>query len=194
MKPDPQTGLPYLVDDLNMRLNNSLVKYNGQPAYVVGIDGRTLSLYLTRTRDNVLAHLPDNKLDIRPVPLGYVNLLSHCVYVSRRPERRYKQGLNTNNIRVRGKAMRMDIPDLLQSVSLAKSIGNDYPSFANALKAVKGNPTSRAWSRRWALKDDDHIGSICVCHRGNTVGTIIKGKPHLFDKFIYLQEELEASL
>ena len=191
---DRETGLIYGVEDLGMRLVESLIRYRGQPAYVAGSEGNTLLLTLTRQNETVRVPLPDAGIDVRPVPLGYVNGNSKCWFVTRKPERRYKQGLTSRSMSITGPEMSMHTSRFLTCVGFAKTVLGEYPDYSNALRSVRRRNGSKAFSRRFALAWDRELGEVMLCHRGKRVGQVQDGRPVLSERNQYLQEELEAAL
>jgi len=191
---DPETGLIYSVRDLGMRLGESLIRYRGMPAYVRGNDGRNLYLFLPRTQEETVIRLPNEGIDVRPVPLGYVNGNSKCWFVTRSPERRYKQGLTTRSININGPRMTMPTSGFITCLGFAKAILNEYPNYSNALRSVRRSNGSKAFSRRFALQYDKELKEVALMHRGKRVGMLDGNKPVLSGANKYLQEELEAAV
>jgi len=197
MYADPRTGLHFIPEDLSMRLEKSLISYKTRPFFVLEIaNERSIFLFGkdTRSRKPIVVRLPSVDLNIRPVPLGYVNGVYKSWYVRRSPERKYKQGLSASNIRIKGPEMAMTRDDFIQSVGLSKCVLNEYPSFENALSYVRKNGGQRAFSRRFCIVRDEGLASEVLAHRGQSVGTIVKGRPVLTDNYQYLEQELGAVL
>lgn len=195
MKPDQQTGLPYLVQDLEMRLNRSLVKYNGRPFFIEEVQPNCVLLgkYLD-TQRLAICELPNKNLDIRPVPLGYVNLSSRAMYVSRIPRRKYKQGLNDQNILLKGYMLDgVRVTDLLRSKNLCRCINDEYPSLSDAIKHAEEHE-SCAFSRKFAVRNEEELGVLSLQYRGSAVGIVMHGELQLNSSNQYLREELEAVL
>lgn len=183
---DPDTGLPFLARDLGMRLKDSVVMFNKRPVYVDVIEGTTLGVQDLLSGEQIAVNLPHDSLDIRPVPLGYINTERGTYYAARVPVRRYKQGLNTSNLRLHNNGS-VRISSLLTSKALGRCIMGSYPSFSVALRnALEGKP--RAWARRWAVYGDD------VSYRGRRVGHVSNRSVVLDGSYLFLKEELEASL
>jgi hypothetical protein len=183
---DKKTGLPYQQRDLQMRLGSSLVMHKGRPFYVVEIDGLQVSGYYTDTQKIGRFTLPNKQLDIRPVPLGYVNTTSDVLYCSRLPHRRYKQGLNSANLVVNKRVHSLD--RLIKSVSMAKLINNEFPSMEDAYARMNKH-SGCAFHRYWAfVRQDD---GVHLHYRGIEVGKYQSGNLVLLENFTYLKEELE---
>lgn len=127
-----------------------------------------------------------DKLDVNPVPLGYVNYQRIASYITRMPRRGdYRQGMRYGNIRsVSG------LPaDRIPYSSIAKCIINDFPTFQQVQEMMKAKlGKSMAWHREWCLHVD---GS--VSHEGEVVGRLLEGRVALEHEKKYLQEALDES-
>lgn len=190
------TGLPYLPEDLQMRLSRSVVRYKGKPVFVDEVncfDITECSLYVTRLEDSYTftIKLPSEDLDVRPVPLGYININGRSLYAARKPHRRYKQGLCKESLTVHRDRL-LDLSRLLKSRELAQCIRGEYPTFQYALDSVQAGMDSRAFSRRFSLLRDRRDKVLLEC-RGETVGHY-EDKLILDDSYTYLREELEAAI
>lgn len=185
---DKNTGLIYSVQDLQMRLGKSLVRYDGRPYFIMAIDGRTVMGIFTDNEREYTFKLPDTKLDVRPVPLGYANTGAEALYLSRVPQRRYKQGLSEESLKVLG---RHAARRLLTSKPLAECILNKYPSYVAACKRVREDKrvSSVAFSRKFCVEKDD-TGLLFLRYRHEKVGWVNKYQPELGESHQYLAEEL----
>lgn len=188
MNLDRRTGLPYMVDDLNMRLSNSLVMHDGEPFYITEIEGTTVYGLYTEDQERGEFTLPTKKLDIRPVPLGYVNTARHAAYCTRMPHRRYKQGLNSACIVI-------DIPlqgkdEMIRSKAMARAILGKYPSIDEVIEKLDVNARSAAFHRYWALSKNAKK-EYDLSYRGLHVGAFERGNLSLMENYRYLAEELE---
>lgn len=201
IKLNENTGLPYLPEDVGMRLANCVVMYDGKPVMLgdvmhnaeeqsVIINAR----YLSNGR-NFIISLPDEKLDLTPVPVGYVNYGKDAVYVSRVPVRRYKQGLCHHNMRTRyanPMVPNVRTASILSSRGMSECITDDYYTLNDCIKLLEeGERSSVAFHRRWALYEDEAIGVRHLMYRGRQVGIYGEHGPELGRKFRYLAEELE---
>lgn len=87
--------------DVHMRLASSYLRYRGKTYFCDHAGGMNVTLY-SIDKDRMLLELQvsanDPELDISSVPLGYCNLESGPVYLSREAARRQKQGVSLNNI------------------------------------------------------------------------------------------------
>lgn len=209
IKLNRKTGLPYLPEDVSMRLGQSVVMYDGDPVYIDSVlqdePDDPPRLYVCRLRPiskqlpNTICpseciELPDPRLDINPVKLGYVNITTRdkvrATYTSRSPVRKYKQGLNNQNIHFAEVHMLepFDQP-ILQSVALGDCILGKYPTYEEALKKVQHGCVV-AFHRRWAISMDE-VGVTNLQYRGQRVGVAVENEFSLGRHYHFLKEELE---
>lgn len=187
------TGLPFIRDDIQLRLCKSLVKHKGLPFYIEEFDGITLHGFYTSTGERAALPLPVSDFDLRPVTLGYMNTGKEAVYATRCPERRYKHGLTTSNLRLSSRRM-IGPRDYLTSKYLADCIMNVYPSMQDAIALAKETEGSAGFHRRWAVEYVEGAGMFFLCYRGGRVGWFAKGVPCLGEGNEYLKEELQVCL
>lgn len=162
------------------RLVDTLVRdVDGDPFYVVSIHSTAKGFQVEGyypAGDDDYVMLPFKRLNLEPVPLGYVNIpRQSAVYMERKPVRNdWRQGMRANNTYVIGHKDYMDIS--LKDISLA--ILGVYPGFeeASASKKVTG------FCRAFAADDKS------LYYKGEVVGDIKDG---LFPKYTYLREFLE---
>ena len=174
------------------RLSGTIVRdaITGRPVKVFGVnqDGYAHVVYLdemgTMNEEERVIKLED--LDVRPVPLGYVNFNGSLSYLYRIPVRRdWKQGLRANNCASVGLGL-ANIP----GSNLSKTIMGVFPSFAEVKRTIKNNiGHAYAWHRHWATD-----GKRLYYKRLDCVGTIFRGKPKLTGKCAYLKEALEEAM
>ena len=160
------------INDARMRLQGSIVRYLGEPVVVEEIDP-DMSVFLRRLEDGLVTrHGPKEgeevasvleALDTRPVPLGFVNITPNCaVHVSRKPCRRWKQGLVRENALVMN-ITRSTYPSsqIFRSSALVKTIRGKYPSYTDCLREVLASDRtiSQAFGRNWALSKTVNDGS-----------------------------------
>lgn len=199
------TGLPYLPEDVPMRLSNCVVMYDDKPVMIgeVTVDGDIVMMNAKHLSNgmNFIIELPDDKLSLRPVPVGYVNHDKQAVYVSRNPVRRYKQGLHHQNVRLNyaaagGGANLLRAhgrqSDVISGRGMSECIHNSYFSMADAIRLLEdGDRRSVAFHRKWAVSEDDTVGLRHLFYRGREVGTLTDNGPILGKKYRYLAEEIE---
>jgi hypothetical protein len=194
------------VNDAQMRLGGTVIRYNGKPVYVIDVgdkkDPETFDTYIylniTFPIDGVVDQvlIDDPLLDFSPVPVGYVNYNGGSAYVHRVPIRKWKQGLHRDNLNVEWDTYNGlgEDADILVTSSLARSILNEYPAFDEAIERVRSKrDKSCAFNRKFSLVRSD-IGLLWLYYKGEQVGwiegeqTFVLGNEHR-----YLQEELEAA-
>ena len=161
-------------------LNDSVIRLNNEPIYVVSIDTtRTkydykihyvplpIGLNGAQQKDVKVVRLKSSGIDLNPVPLGFINSPSlfqpkiHVVmYAYRYPNRNWHVGLTSGNLAIismRDSVVREDDrrPDrsLLQSQSIKDTIMGVYPSVRHILKLMRKDNGIRgmAFSRNFAI-------------------------------------------
>lgn len=168
------------------RLRGSIVMFEGNPVHVrvvgPGMLAEVSPLSDIEDRSVVDAH----KLNLKPVPLGYVNLRGTASYLMRKPMRRdYKQGLRYENFLSIGEVSHTNVT----LKKLGEVIVGKYPTYAACLKAITdGRARSMAWCREWAISD------CGLLHKGMLVGEVVEGRYELGPTFTYLKESLEEQL
>lgn len=165
------------------RLNGTVVRVGVEPVVVNEVRGVDLvDLTYLRSGERCVKSL--RELNVKPVPLGFVNDSGECTYVARMPRRsNYRQGLRGDNtLCLYGKSL----PSFM-SVSVANTIVGSYPSLGEALSS---GSKSVAWSRHWAITN---TGVLLYKAKGE-VGRINGGMPELHPKYSYLNECLQEAL
>lgn len=122
---------------------------------------------LNKGHEDAIVNLKD--IDLTPVPLGYLNfskkgLKSVCAWSCRIPIRQcWRQGLlGTNFYGVNHDGSIIDFPPL---EVLTRTIHNKYPTYKQALEAIKNKEAiSIAFSRNFALDKDE------LFYKGKWVG------------------------
>lgn len=162
----------------NSRLRDTVVRTAAGVLVYINVvrgDGTVQGNYVTNHRV-YNGHV--DKLNVDPIPLGYVNSGSVPVYIERVPKRRnWRQGLTLEVLEYKGG--RLDHPYPLIQDFLVK---NKYPSFEHC--AQHGG----AWCRKFAVK----AGTLQ--YKGNQVGAVVDGVAILDQRHKYLQESLEETL
>lgn len=147
-------------EDAYMRLDGSVVKYKDDYYYACSArDTFKLTLYDLPTKKEKLVINPNSPdLDVRSVPLGYMNdRPDRALFIYRVPFRKQKQGISPENI--------MCIHDYtpgaelsigqgaIFSLSFYKMLKNDYPDFEELLKTNLTGKSSfnQAFSRDFSL-------------------------------------------
>lgn len=185
--------------DAAMRLEGTIVSYDGKAFKVLGITGEDIRLYgvIIRNGTEVTCHQDDPLLSMAPPPIGYVNFDNHSLYLMRKPVRRWKQGLDIRALACPGAGMR--IMAGLGDRNLMDCLENVYPSFEKSLGMFKStnpfNPDARksvAFSRYFCVNKGAE--GLCLEYKGRAVGVVEKGVPVLSEKFQWLREGLEETI
>lgn len=181
----------------NSRIQGTVVrlKKDNEPVYVQLVNNMGLcSVVAIEGMDQHMEAAPGTSMTIRlddlnlePVPLGYVNTGGRALYLQRIPIRRGpgNQGLTQGNCGSTGERLWR-----FPNKSLRQCIIGKYPSFDKAVEEAKvktrnGNGKLIAFHRHWA------VGPDTLYYKNELlVGTIVKGKPVLDEKFNYLKESL----
>lgn len=188
-------------DNISMRLLNSVVRVGKTPVYVIDAGAQEIRYKsLTSGRENTI-NLKSPRLDLSPIPLGYVNYRGEIYYLSRMPVRKYKQGLSSESLNMNGRNGRAK--DVLRSKALAKCVLGQYPSQQEAIQRIKdGEIMGLAFSRQFAICENGGFGGggenaeLSLRFRGKAVGKITRkhDELQLLPSFIYLQEKLTGAM
>lgn len=172
------------------RLEGTIVRYKDEPVHIHSINVETGRAEVSNvetygTEKDRPYRVDTDDLNLKPVPLGYVNLKAGVAYLSRIPMRRdWKQGLRLENCFFNS-ARRFS----LVGKPISDCIKGIYPSFKEAFEKSKAM-TTVAWHRHWAVQ----AGQVVLYKANEVVGSIKNGKVILDKDFHYLKECLEESL
>jgi hypothetical protein len=177
--------------DAQMRLADCIITFDGRPVYIHHIrdeeDLPVVFSYLD-TREEGVVPIDDIRFNREPVHTGYVNYRGQVDYVQRAPCRRWKVGLNFENVQASN-------PHVINTPEMAKTILNEYPTFTETLDAVRtGRYQACAWTRRFALKREDDVGLVWLYYRNEKAGWVQDDTPVLGENSQYLAEELQEAL
>lgn len=183
----------YLPQDLEARLGGGVAFYDKEPVRV-SIEGGKIRLYSFPEMAPLRYIVESDELfDISAPRLGYVNYEREAIYVTRQPERRYKQTLTFGPLRFTP-SPEIYGGDLFESKHFRKMLMNDYPSLNEAMTMLSSKYGSVAITRDLAIKRNQSTGRLHLCIKGKTVGKlspdtrtfeIKKGfDPLVVDKFI----------
>lgn len=173
------------------------VAKGGEPVYVHHVlpNGHCLVVHIDQDFNDpgnvIQVNLDD--LDLRPVPLGYVNCAGDATYLMRIPLRRdWKQGLRRENCWSSGRSLG-DIP----MKDVKNCIMGRYPSFRKAVKDVRvgvsrGRKKTIAWHRHWAVNTDGSV--FYKNHEPVGVVDFETGKVSLHPSYSYLKEALQETV
>lgn len=180
---DPLRYLDF--DQMNRRLNHTIVRYRGKICEVQSWRPDTLDLvvfYLEGTVDNHLIHSSDIDLDISSVPLGFINYKESSFYIQRIPIRRQTQGVSPEVCYfhpIHKKTKQANGWNLLKSKDFVQCANNKYPKFLSIFKGIKDNKIlSGAFHKRFALVQDD-LGIVKIKHLTDTIGWIPPKEEHV---------------
>lgn len=178
--------------DVKSRLHGSVVMFEGRPVVVNNVlrkEAVTVQDLITGEEKPVTI----KALDLKPVSLGYVLLKDCVVYATRKPVRKWKQGLSADNLTVRDVLYPAKQRINPTSKALAHTIMGIFPSVGEAFQSVRtGKYKVCPFSREWAVasfKDD-----LCIVYRGEIVGYVGDDFIKLLPERFYLKESLECNL
>ena len=186
-------------------LNHSIIRVDNVPVLIERIDVRGSSLYaqyhpIERMADaytkQVLLKSP--RINMNPVPLGYVNWKNWnrklvALKAFRIPQRAWKIGLTTRSLRILPGSMERETKDmLLYSKYMKATICNDFPSLEHVLSKIRDKDVgSVAFSRRFSLSSG---GSLFFIQLSKKVGEVYKNTLKLYDRYMFLSELLEKDM
>lgn len=175
----------YLPQDLNQRLHGGIAFYDGKPVMVsIGGDSGTSIFITSFPKEGELVEIDENdeKFDISSPALGWVNGKTRCLYVYRRPERKYKQTLSQSSVSFFNPLKNandqntfedfVDNNSMFFSEAFKNMLLNEYPSNEEVFKALDaGKVKSRAINRDVAITVDS-FGIARVYFKTEVVGVI----------------------
>lgn len=179
------------IDFAQGRLLGTVISYDEHPVYIKDIhhDG-IVEIIDVRTSKEKTASLYDKKFSKVPCQLGYCNYNGEAKYLSRIPQRRWKQGIDDNSLYYStGNRLRN-----LKCAAFANTIEGIYPPFEEAVTRVRENiMASCAFSRYFAVELQGKV--VVLCFKGEEVGVLdVAGIPVLHDRFFFLKEMLTEVL
>lgn len=190
------------VENAHAKLAGTVFMFDGRPVNCLGAfdsgDNRDqihLNLqFLPKMRDNVAVSINDPRIEVRNLPLGYVNIFNDAIYLTRTPCRQFRQGLTSNSV-VCPQIRRHGVPvynfkTLMQRPEFTDSMMGVYPTFKEAVDMLlnSNEKLSVAFNRRFALAHDKDLGFFELRYKGNRVAW---GDPNNFNlpsEFSYLTE------
>lgn len=164
------------------RLERTVVMYNDHPFFVDCVGGaRQVALrdLDTMNRAHVI-HLDDPNLSFQPPRVGYINTEGGARYLSRTPERRWKQGTSKGSLKTAGGGGVSE--ELFYSKGMIDCFKGDYPNFEEAVIRAKEIGASVAFHRNMAV---NHLGSLFF--RGNRMGKVTEDGVKLMTVFKCLE-------
>lgn len=186
-------------DYAHQRLRNCVVMRNNKPFYIESVlrDGRVYGTPLTGTphqdcQFNEVVFSFEEGFTLQTVPMGFMNTRADTRYLSRVPQRRWRQGLVADSIQ--GGMMNVKA---FFSQSFCDMVNGDYPSFASCVsKVASGNVQGRAFSRKFAVfYERGSNTSFRLMYKRTRVGTIrVDGSYELESKYMYLENRLRKAM
>lgn len=201
----------YDVHGAKQRVDNSVIRYEGNPIYVNEARARNPERYRTggaielscnvlKTGNALTIDAEDLLIDISSPPIGYLNNpTSWSQYLVRVPHRRWKSGVSTRNIIAhsvsRGASHISN--SQLRSLEMHNTILNLYPSideakeFLDRISTEHGLNLSRAFSRHVAI-GRVNSNAYKVEYKGIEVGKLMKNSLILNKNYEYLEEYMHS--
>lgn len=152
--------------DINARLGGTVIRYDGRP-YHCTVEGEQIVLTDLISRQVIHRKNPDDPaIDVSSLDLGYVNIETPAraaVYLERNPARRYRQGVDFNNLRytpLTRPSSRFGVePNSMWCKGFVDSHMGNFPTFKKAMSDLLASKAhSVALSKQVALlKDKDDI-------------------------------------
>jgi hypothetical protein len=165
--------------DIKLRLDNTIIRWKGRPYYCRN-SGESYQLMLyqvaNRQEEAIIVDVGDPLLDFSSPPVGFLNHDEYCVYYSRVPHRKYKQGLANDSIEVHllnGQKTR-DYEHQYVSDKKALMFMGSYPSYHYCWDVIHRKPKevrkiSHAFSRNFAIQGGEN-GCVELYHKMNLIG------------------------
>ena len=175
------------------RLRNTVVKLKtGKPIQVQNI-GAFGDLVYKDLQLGLDSHGKVEDIDLSRIPLGYVNRKMDASYVMRKPLRRYKQGLNKENVICRRNGSRVINKVDISRREYTHMLIGQYPSLEQCLDFIMNKErNSMAFGRKWSLVLSKSKNPY-LFYRANKVGhydvnsgevNFMKGKEYLNEDFM----------
>lgn len=175
------------LQDVYSKLHDTVIIFKGE-AYRVAVNpgdvwNHHVALRKLGTRDPmVIVDYRDKDFNYSRYELGYINSGGGATYVKRIPLRQYRSGL----------CIRTLTPGLSTETFFGKPMREmllgRYPSYENALAAVKKGKTSMAFDRMYAVarfvdysrSDDSEIVSYVIHYKNENIASIMDDGSYLF--------------
>lgn len=189
-------------DDINFRLANTYIFYDGQLVYCVragiapnGQLGVTIQ-DLPDLNNMRTVPLDDPKLNFYKMRIGYVNGRDQAFYLVRSPQRQTQQGLSDKNVwcrGVKGGFERQRFSGLVPLRESLDSLRGKYPTFDDcALRIDERRASSLAFHRSFALSRKD-LGCWYLNYKGEAVAWGSPDGFNLGQPYKHLRECIEES-
>lgn len=189
--------------DVELRLKNSVVMCGGRPVIVTNV-ASIKDVIIQDILNESEASVKIADLDLAPssAPLGYIMKGDKLLMGMRKPVRKYKQGLTTENMLTWDVAepptdeqLCRGLPTQIRAYDKAvgKCILGAYGDIGDVFKSVRdGDKRFAPFHRNWAvaMMDDD----LSILHRGRLAGFITDTSVRLLPECFFLQESLSEAL
>lgn len=165
--------------DVQMRLAGTIIRYQGEPFWVMHTDGmlvygNILTGDLDDPANSISVDSSDVELDISSPPLGMMNHgeWGPC-YVMRGPRRSQRQGVNPSHLlvkRLTSGQLRNGVPfgGFSDRQAVDRMIKGEHPTF-HSLVAFKRSGT---FHRRWAVTRSNFPQYMFLYHKTRCVGFV----------------------
>ncbi len=176
--------IKYLPQDNEARINNGICRYKGRP-YLIGLVTQTELMLSPIYRkegpgsESFKVDVGDTDLDISALQLGFVNSARGLYYLSRRPERRYKQTLAASGALCFPPGDNRNYVDhdithaVLHSAAGERMLMDDYPTLERAIEDLRNNKVSGiAFGREVAINYNSKATEWNVLVKNEKVGTL----------------------
>lgn len=156
------------LDEADFRLTGTVVWHKDSYSYVERVLKKEGVIKLRLRPEGTLISINSRNLKIKGIPTGYVTDGDRPIFLSRKPTRRYRQGLRGDNTKVSPMSFRL---------------------FMN--EVIEGNIKNSGEGMGWKILSQDFLDSNgSLYYRNKAVGKKIGGDYHLFNSFDFLKEEL----
>lgn len=171
----------FLVQDYQARLHGGVILWGGIP-HIISTDGESLNILDIPGGRPVARNIDPhhNDLDISSFELGYINTPRGAYYLTRMPQRQYRQSLTQGHVveyhlSFGGiEKQRVGRSQWLMSEHFVNAYRNPFPRFDAALEMLDDEVSSVALSRDIAITKDE-LGIVKVWHKLEMVGFIVPG-------------------
>jgi len=197
------------LEHARQQLQGTVVMFDEAPVWINEIfqadNGLAVNLsILPRIHDPIIVSLTDHRLDARNLGsrLGYVNMNTEAVYLSRIPSRQTKQGLARTNVFVavadsggdRGpRPYRLNFDRVMNTPGFVDAMANAYPDLDRCKELFDGNPdiSSLAISKDFAVVREE-LGYYILLYRNDRVGWGDLQGFKVPDEYSYLRNRMGA--
>ena len=184
--------------DAAMQLDGTIVRYKGNPVTVITVfyeQGaiKTCIASLATGRETTV-NLVD--LDVKPVPLGYVNLGATALYTSRVARRRWKAGLDGSNFKGMEDGGRLgNVNPFRHKRAVSACIKNVYPDLDTCKMLLEEDKRLVAFSRTLALgAKNEYEEGLPLHYKGSRCGVLNEGVVELSPAYHYLDKIIERAV